>query len=103
MDTRDHFIAHYRDCILQIKYQAVNGRISGSMYHEVAALMRLDAVKDGLTDRDFDSIVNDVEFLFNHAQERVRVASFDKVACSPLRLTDECVKFSGMTSWKFPE
>jgi hypothetical protein len=83
MDTREHFIEHYRDCILQLKYQVVNGRISSSMYHEVAALMRLDAVKDGLTDRDFESIVNDVERLFNHSQVCVRVAPFDKIARSP--------------------
>ena len=53
------------------------GRISGVVYHEVEADMQYDAIKAGLTEREFQDIVNEVEQSLNYAQVHVYVAKYD--------------------------
>ena len=67
----------YHDHIWRLKCKVMTGRISGCVYQETVAAMRYEAIREGLRERDFEDVLNDVERSINYYKPQVFVAPFD--------------------------
>jgi hypothetical protein len=67
----------YINVLSVLKRRVLAGDINGGTYHVTMKMMRVNAVREGLTADEFDKICTDIELAVDYTRPRVHFAKFD--------------------------
>jgi hypothetical protein len=70
-------LERYYAALSGLKRKVLVGQISGARYHQTEQIMRVEALREGLTVHDYEQIVASVENTVDYARLRVHFAPFD--------------------------
>jgi hypothetical protein len=76
-DIKAALRGRYTNLLSSLKSRVLDGRINGMTYHMTMKMMRADAIREGLTAAEFDSICTDIEYAIDYTQPRIHYAYID--------------------------